>query len=104
MGKMACMEYANTEILIGGSLENTVIKEVSAPEIAVLRAIHGDDALVNTVKSRSDASVDVRSERERLTKVYGGEVLKKLFPGALSVIPSKLIEVGIEGFETKGKK
>lgn len=104
MGKMACMEYANTEIRIAGSLENTVIKEVSAPEIAVLRAIHGDDALVNTVKSRVNGDVDGRSERERLTKIYGGEVLKKLFPGALSVIPSKLADVGIEGFESKAKK
>ena len=101
---MACMEYANTEIRIGGSLENTVIKEVSAPEIAVLRAIHGDDALINTVKSRLDLDVNSRSERERLTKVYGGEILKKLFPGAMSVLPSKLEEVGVEGFSPKGKK
>jgi hypothetical protein len=100
---MTRMEYANTEIRIGGSLENTVIKEVSAPEIAVLRAIHGDDALVNTVKSRI-GDIDARSERERLTKIYGVEVLKRLFPGALSVIPSKLADVGIEGFESKSKK
>lgn len=100
---MTRMEYANTEIRIGGSLENTVIKEVSAPEIAVLRAIHGEDALVNTVKSRI-GDIDARSERERLTKIYGVEVLKKLFPGAMSVIPSKLADVGVEGFETKSKK
>lgn len=100
---MTRMEYANTEIRIGGSLENTVIKEVSAPEIAVLRAIHGDDALVNTVKSRI-GDIDARNERERLTKIYGVEVLKRLFPGALSVIPSKLADVGIEGFESKSKK
>ena len=101
---MIRMEYANTEIRIGGSLENTVIKEVSAPEIAVLRAIHGEDALVNTVKSRIDLDVNSKSERERLTKIYGVEVLKRLFPGALSVIPSKLADVGVEGFETKSKK
>ena len=95
------MEYANTEIRIGGSLENTVIKEVSAPEIAVLRAIHGDDALVNTSKTRLDDAVTSRSERERLQKTYGDEVLKQLFPGALSVLPSRLSEVGIE---TKVKK
>ena len=100
---MTCMEYANTEIRIGGSLENTVIKEVSAPEIAVLRAIHGEDALVNTVKSRI-GDIEARNERERLTKIYGVEVLKRLFPGALSVIPSKLADVGIEGFESKSKK
>ena len=100
---MTRMEYANTEIRIGGSLENTVIKEVSAPEIAVLRAIHGEDALVNTVKSRI-GDIDARNERERLTKIYGVEVLKKLFPGAMSVIPSKLADVGVEGFETKSKK
>ena len=98
---MTAMEYANTEIRIGGSLENTVIKEVSAPEIAVLRAIHGDDALVNTSKTRLDDAVTSRSERERLQKTYGDEVLKQLFPGALSVLPSRLSEVGIE---TKVKK
>jgi hypothetical protein len=98
------MEYANTEIRIGGSLENTVIKEVSAPEIAVLRAIHGSDALVNTSKSRTDLDVNARVERERLAKIYGGEILSKLFPGALGVIPTRLEEVGIEGFAPKGKK
>ena len=98
------MEYANTEVRIGGSLENTVIKEVSVPEIVVLRAIHGEDALININKTRADASVTARGERERLAKNYGEEVLKKLFPGALSVLPSKLAEVGVEGFEPKGKK
>jgi hypothetical protein len=89
------MEYAQIEVRLAGSLENTVIKEVSAPEIPILKSIHGHDALVNIKKTRSDA-VDVKEERDRLEKQYTAVVIEKLFPGVMGKLPQTLVEVGEE--------
>ena len=89
------MEYANIEIRLAGSLLNTVKKEVSAPEIVVLRQIHGLDGVANVVKTRVDQASG-SEERDRLNKVYNPEVVEKLFPGALGRIPTTLVEVGAE--------
>lgn len=90
------MEYAKAEIRLAGSLENTVVKNVSAPEIAVLRQIHGDDSVVNAIYSHSDSEVTQKSERERLSKFYNPGVVEKLFPGAIGKLATTLSEVGIE--------
>lgn len=94
-GTMVYMEYAKAEIRLAGSLENTVVKNVSAPEIAVLRMIHGEDAVVNVSYSHSDAEVTQKSERERLSKFYNPGVVEKLFPGAIGRLATTLAEVGI---------
>jgi hypothetical protein len=97
------MEYANVEIRLAGSLENTVRKEASSPEIAVLKAIHGHDAVVNIKKSRV-APVEQAVERDRLGKFYGDEVIAKFFPGVTSKLPTTLAEVGVEVPEETSKK
>ena len=89
------MEYANVEIRLAGSLENTVIKEVSTPEIPVLKAIHGHDAVVNVKKSRV-GEVDLKEERDRLERIYTPAVVEKLFPGVLNKLPTTLVEIGEE--------
>jgi hypothetical protein len=97
------MEYANVEIRLAGSLENTVRKEVTAPEIAILKAIHGHDAVVNIKKSRS-ASVEQGAERSRLEKHYGEAAIARFFPGVTAKLPSTLAEVGVEVPEETSKK
>ena len=97
------MEYANVEVRLAGSLENTVRKEVSAPEIAVIKALHGHDAVVNIKRSRV-AQVDQASERDRLGKFYGDEVIAKFFPGVTAKLPATLAEVGVEVPEETSKK
>lgn len=94
-GTIVYMEYAKAEIRLAGSLENTVVKNVSAPEIAVLRQIHGDDSVVNAIYSHSDSEVTQKSERERLSKFYNPGVVEKLFPGAIGRLATTLAEVGI---------
>lgn len=96
------MEYAKAEIRLAGSLENTVVKNVSAPEIAVLRQIHGEDAVVNAIYSHSDSEVTQKAERERLSKFYNPGVVEKLFPGAIGKLATTLSEVGVE-VETPAK-
>jgi hypothetical protein len=89
------MEYAQVTVRLAGSLENTVIKEVSTPEISILKSIHGHDAVVDIKKTRGEA-VDQAVERDRLDKIYGTVVLEKLFPGVTSKLPTTLVEIGAE--------
>lgn len=89
------MDYATAQIRLAGELHSTVIKEVSAPEIAILRHIHGEDALIDIKKSRS-ATVSQADERDRLDRVYGEELMKKLFPGLSAKLPMDLADVGVE--------
>lgn len=97
------MEYANVEIRLAGSLENTVIKEVSIPEIPILKSLHGHDAVVNVKKSRS-ATVDQAVERDRLEKVYTPGIVEKLFPGVTSKLPLSLADIGLEEPSVEAKK
>ena len=97
------MEYANVEVRLAGSLENTVRKEVTAPEIAVLKALHGHDAVVNIKRSRV-ANTEQGVERARLEKNYGEAVIGKFFPGVTAKLPSTLAEVGVEVPEETSKK
>lgn len=74
------MQYANILVAIGGDQGNQVPKyNVSAAEIAVLRAIHGEDAVreVEPVSAPKDDDgkairVDERQELQRLRETYGG--------------------------------
>lgn len=86
------MDYANVEIRLGGSLHNTVIKEVSAPEIAVLRKIHGADAVNQVVKTRTETVVN-RAERERIESLYGKDVVISAFGGEFAKLPESLADV-----------
>ena len=89
------MEYANVEIRLAGSLENTVLKEVSTPEIPVLKHLHGHDAVINIKKSRAE-EIDLKAERDRLERQYTAPVMEKLFPGVTSKLPTTLVEIGEE--------
>jgi hypothetical protein len=89
------MQFANVEIRLAGSLENTVIKEVSVPEIAVLRAVHGHDAVVNIKPSRVEA-VDSKVERDRLERAFNPQIVEKLFPGVIAKLPTDLSDVGVD--------
>lgn len=86
------MDYANVEIRLGGNLHNTVIKEVSAPEIAVLRKIHGADAVNKVAKTRVD-TVANRAERDRLEAAYGKDVIIAAFGGEFAKLPEVLADV-----------
>jgi hypothetical protein len=91
------MQYANIMLALGGDAGTTVPKtEVSASEIAVLRLIHGSDAVfdVEPVQvSDEKAKRTSREEIRRLTELYGRarvhgpdgndvSVINVLFPGA----------------------
>jgi hypothetical protein len=89
------MQIALAEILLNGNLQHSTVRVVSAPEIAILREIHGNDAVVNL----SDVNSVRRSSAEELDRLklfYGPTVVTKVFPGNMPKIPSAFEDVGIE--------
>lgn len=85
------MHKASILLAIGGDTGNTVPKHnVTPAEVAVLRHIHGDDA-VTDIKPTGDLKRTNREERQRLAEVYGrrddkgrhvAPAVDALFPGA----------------------
>lgn len=89
------MEIANILLALAGDTGNTVPKHgVTAAEVAVLRVIHGDDA-ISDIEIIGEAEDDGkprthRAERARLSERYGRQnegrwaspAVDMLFPGA----------------------
>jgi hypothetical protein len=95
------VQTANITLAIGGDKGNTIPKfGVTAAEIAVLRLIHGDEAVFD-VDPQPDIQRNNRSELGRLIEVYGkmqdGKeiVVSTLFPGAAARVFDRLDELGI---------
>jgi hypothetical protein len=64
------MQLYQCKVRLMGLLTNEVFKpEVSAPEIMLLRAFHGDDAVVDITETRVSGIAN-DAERERLLRIY----------------------------------
>jgi hypothetical protein len=96
------MQTANILLSIGGHHGNTVPKfDVTAAEITVLRAIHGDES----VKDVEPGRVIQRSnnaELARLRDIYGNakdehgnNIVQTLFPGVAARVHQSLQELGL---------
>lgn len=97
------MQTANIMLSLGGDHGNQVYKHgVTAAEIAVLRAIHGDEA-VKDVEPSGDLKRSHREERGRLIEIYGGAkipdtktpIVESLFPGVAARVFESLHELDI---------
>ena len=99
------LQTANILLALGGDRGNTVPKyKVSAAEIALLRAIHGDEAVFDIEPLDEPAMEDgaVLSNRGELTrlrlvydmaKVEGVRVVDTLYPGAAARVFETLDEL-----------
>jgi hypothetical protein len=88
------MQICTALVLIGGDIGNSVgVNFVTAPEIAVLQAKHGRDAIRN-ITIKEDKKVDHDEERERLALKYGAETVFSLF-GQFGNLPETLKEARI---------
>jgi hypothetical protein len=83
------MQIANVMVALGGDKGTTVPKPgVTVSEIAVLRAIHGNDA-VTDIEPCGEIDRPDRVEIARLNEIYGRargsdqnvEIVKNMFPG-----------------------
>jgi len=96
------MQIANVMVAIGGERGNTVPRYgVTPAEIALLRAIHGDDAVFD-IEPVGDAPISNGAERERLRAIYpakdedGNRVFDRLYPGGAARVYESLDELGLD--------
>lgn len=90
------MQIVNCTVAIAGEAGMTVLKErVTVPEILVLRAIHGEDAVRN-IEVIDDIDTDSNEERQRLASVYKNpEGTVKDTLGAVGALPTTIEDSGI---------
>lgn len=96
------------KVRLGGSLYNEVPKEITAPELAVLKVLHGEDAVADIKHLRNDPDRKIEGERERLNDLYGGALSKlddvKSLNGIFGVagqLPAEIPGVAID-YDGKG--
>lgn len=89
------MQICSCKVRLAGSLNMQIPKaRVSVAEIAVLQAVHGQDA-VTDIKPLRMTKESHAAEVDRLKLFYGPEIIKHLFPGLSPRLPVKLADVGL---------
>lgn len=90
------MQVVNCTVAIGGEAGMTVAKtNVTVPELLVLRAVHGEDAVRN-IEVTGDEDIGSNEERQRLSLLYvNPETVVKDTLGAVGALPKTLDDAGI---------
>lgn len=95
------LQYQAT-VRLGGKQNHAVTgKIVTIPEIAILRHLHGGDAVDITGKGEEIARSDAE-ERDRLRKRYDNPtpdatpLVDQLFGGPLGRLPTRLSQIGVD--------
>lgn len=87
------MQRVNCTVRLGGQVGNTVAKEnVTAAEIAILLAIHGEGSVVD-IQPIQMCKTPHGQERQRLAEHYGAKIVDAIFPGQFARLPVTLKEV-----------
>lgn len=93
------MKYYSAYIRPAGDLHTEVHKDnLSAPEVMLLRHLHGVDAVLK-VQYIGDKNTKHKAERERLAMAYGGNeergkaLLREIFGSDMSPLPLELEDV-----------
>lgn len=77
------MHYCEAKLKIAGDNRTIVVRDsfrpISWPEIDVLRALHGEDAVMD-VKPFVHVERSAKDEKERLRQIYG-PVVEDIYPG-----------------------
>lgn len=97
------MQTAHVLLSLGGDHGNTVSKfGCTAAEIAVLREIHGNDA-VREIEPQKDIKRTHREERVRLLNIYGAaknedhkSIVEGMFPGVAARVFENLDELDLD--------
>lgn len=70
---MDTINFYTINVAIGGDIRNVVSRRgCTAPELALLRSIHGDTAITN-ISLAGKVEADSDTERDRLSQIYGNE-------------------------------
>lgn len=102
------MEIANVLIAIDGEKGHTVPRyNVTVSEVAVLRALHGEDAVFD-IEVTGDIPRKHREERERLATEYpkAKKAIERLFPGAAAPLFNAFSELDLpdELYQATGRQ
>lgn len=95
------MQKAKCTVRIAGSMLHTVKKkDVTPGQLVVLRAVHGNDAVVDLELQREgfatkDKFLEQEREFERLCNEYGEEQVRACWPGHTPVIPTTFSEINV---------
>lgn len=74
------MQTFDCKVRIGGSVLNEVRREgITAAEMLVLRAMHGDDAVLELSRAGDNPDLAVDGEYERLSHVYNAKIVREVF-------------------------
>lgn len=93
------MQTANCHVRLSGDINNEIFKAgVTVAEIVVLRAIHGDDAVVKVQGTGNDKRAHA-AELDRLKQTYGAKFVDTMFPGAYPKLPVNFKDIGINVVE-----
>jgi hypothetical protein len=93
------MQTANCHVRLGGDMNNEIFKGcVTVAEIALLRAVHGNDAVVKVQATGNDKRPHA-AEIDRLKDVYGAKVFETVFPGSYPQLPVNFKDIGIDAVE-----
>lgn len=93
------MQTAQCSVRLGGELTSVVDKSnVTAAELGVLRAVHGEGAVIGVVPT-GEIAVNNREEKERLAAIYarrdrGKEILERTYPGSNPSLPQTIADAG----------
>ena len=97
------MELADVMLALGGDKTNTVPKfGVTPAEIAVLAAIHGNDAVHDISPTGKTISISFREERERLMALYPAKnednevIVLKVYPGVSPILHETIESLGLD--------
>lgn len=97
------MQRANIMVGLGGGRDTTVPKYgVTAAEIAILRALNGDDSIHDVERVEDDDETPPAAEYGRLKGIYGAHrdgdgnrTFDKVYPGAGARLFDKLSDLGL---------
>ena len=90
-------EFYSAKIRLNGKIENEVFKpELTAPEVTILRHIHGADAVLSVTATGKSVKRTEAQERARLAALYrngpeqAGEKLLAAIFGVAGALPLKI--------------
>lgn len=97
------MELANVLLALGGDRNNTVPKyRVTPAEIAVLSAIHGNDAVFDITPLDETLETSFKAERERLLLAYPAKnednklIVLEVYPGVAPILHTSIESLGLD--------
>ena len=96
------MQLANALLALGGDRGNSVPKyRVTAPEIAVMMAIHGVDAVYDITPLDDEVTREPRAEKARLFEKYpardddGKPYVEVVYPGGDPAMHQDIADLGL---------